>query len=144
MKYVIDTNIFLRILTNDDTQKAHECNTLVKAIIGGEIDVCTTSITITEVVWTLQSFYSYTKDSIVDAIKSITGISGMTIIDNYNNSVAYNLFEKNNVKFVDCLLASIPKIQKKDWAIISYDRDFDKLGIIRKEPKTFKFKTTVN
>lgn len=134
MKYVIDANIFLRIFANDDKKKAQECGVLIRAITDGKINAYTTSITIAEVVWTLQSFYSYNKENVVEAVKSITGINSLAIIDNYNHSIAFSLFEKNNVKFIDCLLASIPEIQKKEWAIISYDKDFDRLKIIRKEP----------
>lgn len=134
MKYIIDTNVFLRFFTNDQIKQARECKELLLSVSEDKIDAFTTSITLSEIVWTLQSFYSYSKDSIVEAVKSIKGIGGLEIINNYDNNFAIDLFEKNNVKFVDCLIASIPQIQKREWVLISYDKDFDKLKIIRKEP----------
>lgn len=134
MKYLIDANIFLRLLTHDNQQQAQECGMLIKAIRDNKINACTTSLTITEVVWTLQSFYTYKKDAIIEAIKGIHGVNALEIIDGYDNEVTIKLFERHSIKFVDCVLASIPEIQNKEWGIISYDTEFDKLGIIRKEP----------
>ena len=49
--------------------------------------------------------------------------------------MAIELFEMYSVKFIDCLLASSKLVQKGDAVILSYDRDFDKLGVRRVEPK---------
>lgn len=45
------------------------------------------------------------------------------------------MFEQKPVKFIDALLASIKEIKEKKWKVVSYDRDFDKLGVVRIEPK---------
>ena len=39
------------------------------------------------------------------------------------------------MKFIDALIASHKSIQEEAAVIVSYDKDFDKLGILRKEPK---------
>lgn len=47
---------------------------------------------------------------------------------------AIDLYQKHNIKFVDALIASHPKMQNKEIVVVSYDKDFDKLGIKRQEP----------
>jgi len=50
-------------------------------------------------------------------------------------NLAIEIYEKFPVKFIDALIVSNPKIFKKEITIISYDKDFDKLNVKRKEPK---------
>ena len=140
MKYLIDTNIFLRVLIPEDKHSFLECKNVITAIETGSIEAITTSITLAELAWTLKSHYKLTKVEIVSALKSTRGTSNLIIDDSYDNSLAIELFEKHNVKFIDCLLASIPEVQNKAWTIISYDKDFDKLKILKKEPGQIKLK----
>lgn len=134
MKYLIDTNIFLRILTKDNEKSFDECVKLVQAIKVGKIKALTTTMVVAEVVWTLESFYKFDKSDVVRVVRDLITINGLIIVDGYGVMRSLDLYDTNNIKFVDCLLASIPEIQKKEWAIISYDKDFDRLKIIRKEP----------
>ncbi len=48
--------------------------------------------------------------------------------------VALEYFEAHNVKFIDALIASGPSFVKGEFILVSYDHDFDKLGIQRIEP----------
>ncbi len=59
-------------------------------------------------------------------------------MEDYDFKVALKIYAEKNVKFIDALIASIPQIQAKEWTVISYDRDFDKIGINRKEPMGIK------
>ncbi|OGK19827.1 hypothetical protein A3D80_03910 [Candidatus Roizmanbacteria bacterium RIFCSPHIGHO2_02_FULL_40_13b] len=134
MKYLIDTNIFLRILTRDNEKSFKECVELIEAIKSGIVDAITTTMVVAEVVWTLESFYRVNKSEVVTVVRDMVTTNGLKVIDGYGTIEALDLYNTNNIKFVDCLLASIPQVQKKEWAIISYDKEFDKLKIIRKEP----------
>jgi predicted nucleic-acid-binding protein len=135
MKYLIDTNIFLRILIPENEKSFLECTSLIKEVKNGSVKAMITNVTLAELAWTLKSYYKIKKDKIVIALKSILDINGLVVIDKLNSTNAVELYEKYNVKFIDCLLASIIEIQNKTWTIISYDKDFDKLNIIRKEPR---------
>jgi predicted nucleic-acid-binding protein len=42
--------------------------------------------------------------------------------------------ERHKAKWIDCLIASAPDIQSGETAVVSYDRDFDRLGVVRLEP----------
>jgi len=66
---------------------------------------------------------------------SISRLKNLRIIDKFNANLAIEIYKKLPIKFIDALIASNPRILKKEVMIISYDKDFDKLNVIRKEPK---------
>ena len=49
--YFVDTNIFLRVLTKDDTERAERCFALLKKAEAKEIELVTTEAVITEIVY---------------------------------------------------------------------------------------------
>lgn len=67
----------------------------------------------------------------------IIDLNHLKFIDHYDYLSAVSLFEKTNVKFFDALISSISEIMEQRWIVISYDKDFDKLGVKRKEPGEF-------
>lgn len=72
----------------------------------------------------------------VKAFKSIINLRGLEICDQYDYlKEAVELWEKYSVKFIDALIASNKEILEKKIIIVSYDKDFDKLTVIRQEPK---------
>jgi predicted nucleic-acid-binding protein len=135
MVYLIDTNVFLRTLVKENKNSFNHCYSFLKAVKTNKIKAVTASIVLAEIVWTLSSFYKLPKKQVVEAIRSIVNLRGLKIVDKYNHLLAINLYESKTVKYIDAVIASIDEIQAKKWTVVSYDDDFDKLGIVRKEPK---------
>lgn len=135
MRYLVDTNIFLRLLT-EDTGKAHEdSKKLLTASKNNKLSVVTSSVVLAEVNWVLKSFYKIKKVDRLNSLTYIKNLPNLLINDDYRFPLALEMYRNFNIKFIDCMIASIPKILSKEWAIVSYDKDFDKLPVIRKEPK---------
>lgn len=134
MKYLIDTNVFIRFLVKDNERMFKDCEHLFLSLEKGSVLGFVPSHVMTELVWVLQSFYRFEKQKIVSALKSFE-IHGISIDDRFNFPLAVELFEAFNVKFIDALLASHKLIQERKAVIVSYDKDFDKLGVLRKEPR---------
>lgn len=65
---------------------------------------------------------------------SLTKLRGLKIVDRYDIPTALALYERHAVKFIDALIASFLKWSAMHLTLISYDRDFDKLGVKRVEP----------
>ena len=83
--------------------------------------------------WVLQKFYSVPKIEVIQYLKSF--LSGEIGIDDRGNvASALNLYSTHQVKYIDCVIASNPNIQQRSVAILSYDQDFDVLGVKRIEP----------
>lgn len=135
MKYFIDTNIFLRYFTDEQSGKVFkDCSLVIENIKLKKILAVTSHLVIAEIAWTLPTSYGSGKNQVLKVLKAIETLNGLKIENTFDTGVANGLFEKHSIKYIDALIASNPQIQAKKMAIVSYDKDFDKLGVIRKEP----------
>jgi len=133
-KFFLDSNIFLRPIVKDDEIKLNECKDLFNEVNGNRLAAVTSNFILAEIVWVCQKFYGLDKGTVMGALKRILSYKGIKVLDGSNPVLAVDIYERYNIKFIDALIASHPKIQSKEMIVISYDKDFDKLGVIRKEP----------
>ena len=133
-KYFIDTNIFLRVIVKDDLRKARDCESFIIKVESGKFKAITSSIVLAEVVCTALSCYKIEKQQIVKILSGILGIKNLKIEDKYKPLDAVLKYAHHNVKFIDCLIASHPRLASKKIKVVSYDKDFDSLGAKRLEP----------
>lgn len=134
MKYFVDTNIFLRVLELEDQKIFNECSNLLKLINNSEINAYTSNFVLAELVWVLDSSYGESKSKITKSIDGILKLNGLKILDDVDTFKTLELFSKKSVKYIDALIASNSEIQSKKMTVISYNKDFDKLGVKRIEP----------
>ncbi len=134
-KYFLDSNIFLRPIVKDDVRKVEECELLFEKIKRGKIKCFTSNLVLAEIVWVSKSIYGLRKEEIIKILKGIFGFKYIKFINNFNPLLAVEIFQNFDVKFIDALIASNPRIYQKKITVVSYDTDFDKLDIIRKEPE---------
>lgn len=135
MTLFIDTNIFIRSATFDSNVQSQQSIELLTLIHNGKYKSFTSSHVLAEFVWVLGSFYKYKKAQVNELLQSIHSIQNLSFINDVDESLAMVLFKENNVKYIDTLIASIPEISKRKCVVVSYDHDFDKLGVKRLEPK---------
>lgn len=134
MTYFFDTNIFLRTLIKEDIRTFNDCYKALEKIKRKEIQGMTAGVVLAEIVWTLSSYYNFSRKKTVQATQSIINLHNLKIIDDYDHLLAIEIFQNKRVKYIDALIGSIKEIQLKNWTIVSYDKDFDKIGIKRLEP----------
>lgn len=133
-KYFLDSNIFLRPIVKDDEKKLEECEDLFKKIKENKLGAITANFVLAEIVWVCQKFYGLDRATVAGALKRILTYKAIKILDRANPVSAVGIYQKCHVKFIDALIASYPKIQTKEMIVVSYDKDFDKLDVIRQEP----------
>lgn len=133
-KYFLDSNIFLRPIIKDDFEKAKECEELFKKIKKGTIRAFTSSLILSEIIWVGSSFCKIKKGDLIRAVRGILDFKNLKIIDHFDSRLAIEMYEKYSVKFIDALIASNPRIYKKEVIVVSYDKDFDKIGVKRITP----------
>ena len=131
----IDTNIFLRAIIKEDEQTFNESLSFLEKISEGKIKAITSTLVFMEVNFVLLSFYKFPKEKVQQTLESIFDLPHLKIIDIFDMREAIETYKKTKIKFVDCLIASL--LKKKDFKIVSYDLDFDKLKIKRLTPKDF-------
>lgn len=132
-QFFIDTNIFLRVLVKENQTDFDNCVRFLRLISGEKIQAFTSTVVLLEINFVLASFYKFEKPKIYQALQSIIDLPDLKFIDDFNRREAIELYAKTGIKFTDCLLASL--IKDPNFFIISYDHDFDKLGVKRLEPK---------
>ena len=131
----IDTNIFLRTLLKDEEKTFKDCLKFLIEIKKGKIRAFTSNLVLAEITWTLLKFYKFPKEKIIKGLSSILKLKNLRIVDDFDSFLALEIYERFPIKFIDALIASNPKIFKKEITIVSYDKDFDKIKVLRKEPK---------
>jgi len=134
-KYFIDTNIFVRFFVRDSERSFRECSAVFESLAAGDFVAVTSSAVIAEIHWLLKSYYKIDKQNIVGFVVRALSLSHLKIDNRGDTALANVLFRDASVKFIDALIASHPDIQNGSMTVISYDKDFDKLGVKRIEPK---------
>ena len=132
--YVIDTNIFLRVLVKEDEKAFNSCFALLEAIKKNQLSACIPSMVLPEIVWTLQSYYDFPKPKVIAAVRGILNLRGLKVVEGYDHATALDFYQSKSVKYIDACIASLSEIQEDGAIVISYDHDFDKIGVKREEP----------
>lgn len=132
----LDANIFIRYLTGDDQEKAQACLALLQRVEGGE-EATTSETIIAEVAYVLSSprQYKLPHAEVSALLRPIILLRGLRLPDRRRLLRTLDLFRDHaHLDFEDCLTIAQVERQKID-ALISYDRDFDRVsGITRVEP----------
>ena len=132
----MDTNVFIRYLTNDDPVKAEACQQLFQKAERNEIELTTTEAVITEVVYVLASKVTYNLSSqeIRARLYPLLGLPGLRLAHREIYLRALDLHSIHKLDFEDALIIAQMERQKIS-DLYSYDKDFDKIaGITRHEP----------
>ncbi len=130
---LLDTNVLIRFLTLDKGKKYRRLYHFFETLERGEMQVELKLIVLFQVIFVLKSFYNVPKEHIADGLADILKYKGITIKDKKIVQRTLGLWRDKNVEIVDCYL--IACLEKDVQNILySYDRDFDKFKINRKEP----------
>ncbi|MBI4686693.1 MAG: PIN domain-containing protein [Nitrospirae bacterium] len=95
----VDTNIFLRYLTADDSVKYEKCRELFKRAVNGKASLLTSEMVIAELIWTLQSFYKVPKDEVIEKISVVISTPNLIIPNNGIIAEALIIYSRKNI---DC------------------------------------------
>ncbi|MDL1959757.1 MAG: PIN domain-containing protein [Deltaproteobacteria bacterium] len=133
MKFV-DTNIFIRYLTNDFPRKADACEKLFRnAIIRKEV-LFTTELVIAEIIWVLESYYELPKEDVQDKVGKILNTPNLTCPHKDLIIEALALYSEKNIDYIDAYNALILK-EKSIGKAFSYDKHYDRIDwLARLEP----------
>ena len=98
--YFVDTNLFIRYLTNDDIEKANRVEELLDKAALGKVRLITCEVVLAEVVWVLESYYNLNKVQIAEHLGAILATPGLNVLNGkvVEKAVAYYLNE--NIDFV--------------------------------------------
>lgn len=107
--YFVDTNVFLRYLTNDGPAKARRADKLFKKAVSGKLMLETSLLVIAEMVWTLESFYGLGRDDIADKVGKILNTPNLECPERLLILEALDLYVTRNIDFIDAYHACLLK-----------------------------------
>ena len=102
----LDTNLFLRFLTNDLPVQADAVEKLLRQAEQNKIQLVTNSMVIAEIVWTLESYYESEREDIQNKILAILNTSGLQIPESDLILKAIIWYAEKNVDFIDAYNAA--------------------------------------
>jgi len=117
----IDTNLFLRYLTNDISEQADQVEVLLRQAAVGEISLFTTTLVIAEIVWTLASSYKVSREQIRERILAILNTPGLEVAESDLLIEAATNYAAKNVDFIDAYNAAW-MIQQQLSTAYTFDR----------------------
>ena len=130
---LLDTNVLIRFLTSDKTQKLRGVYTLFESLECGDLRVELKLIVLFQVVFVLKSFYSVPIEDIASGMLDLLEYKGIVVKEKRIVRRTLTLWHDNKLDIVDCYLIACLEGDRQN-ILYSYDRDFDKFEINRKEP----------
>jgi uncharacterized protein len=131
----LETNVFVRHLTGDEPNHSPRATAFFDRIQRGELMVRTADTVVFETVFTLQSYYRVPRNAIRDGLLPVLELPGIVLPGKQRYREMFDLYLAHpSISFADCYHAVLAK-QLGLTAIVSFDRDFDRLpGVTRIEP----------
>lgn len=102
----VDTNLFLRFLTNDVPAQADAVEELLRQAGQGKVTLVTNGIVIAEIVWTLESYYGLDREDIQNKVLAIIGTPGLEVFEGSLILKSIIWYAEKNVDFIDAYNAA--------------------------------------
>lgn len=117
----VDTNLFVRYLTDDDAEKADRVEALLGEASEGKVRLVTADLVLVELIWVLESSYDMKPGEITPMIRAILATPGLEVINGALMARALDHYEGKNIDIVDGYIAALmEKLNITD--IYSFDR----------------------
>jgi len=130
----LDTNIFIRFLTDDVHEKADACEDIFKKAVEKQETLFTTDLVIAEIVWVLESFYKLQKNEVQDKVEKILNTPNLTCPHKDLILSALILYSEKNIDYINAYNALILKEYGIE-ELYSYDKHYDRIDwLTRLEP----------
>jgi len=133
MTVLLDTNVLIRFLTSDKTQKFRGVYALFESLEQGDLQVELKLIVLFQVMFVLKSFYSVPREDIATGMLCILEYKGILVKKRRIVRRMLELWHDSKLDIVDCYLIACLEGDRQN-ILYSYDRGFDKFEINRKEP----------
>ena len=117
----VDTNLFLRYLTDDVPEQARAVEELLHRAATGQVHLIANSLVIAEIIWTLESFYRLPRTDIQEKVMAILNTPGLEIPEDDLILQALTNYVDQNIDFIDAY--NWAWMQQRELARIStFDR----------------------
>ena len=130
MKFV-DTNIFIRFLTDDLPRKADDCEKLFRKAIDKKESLYTTELVIAEIIWVLESYYKLTKEDVKEKVEKILNTPNLSCPGKDMILEALNLYTEKNIDYIDAYNAQVMRRNGIE-EVFSYDKHYERIPWVKR------------
>ena len=123
----VDSNVFLRFFTVDDTGQHEQAAALFEAAAAGKVRLVTGPPVLFEIAWTLRSAYKLPKEKILDMIEAMVAFRGLELTDHHLVEEAVRLARASGQEFADAYLSATANDLGAEVATFN-TKHFDKMG----------------
>jgi predicted nucleic acid-binding protein len=129
----VDTNVFVRFLTNDDPEKQQRSAALFTRVEQGELQLTTPASTIAEVVYVLHSrrLYNRSRSEVVQMLMPLVKLSGLRLHRRDILMKALTIFNSTRLSFGDAMIVAA-MFDQPDHVLYSFDHGFDALPEVKR------------
>lgn len=110
-RIIVDTNVFLRFLLEDVPQQAEQAEKLFKKAKHKKIEAFVPGIVVFEVQFTLEKYYGFSKEDIVDKLSLILSMDFLNFDERKVFLTTLEIYKDRNVSFADYFLVSKSEIE---------------------------------
>ena len=100
----LDTNILVRLLTNDDPRQAHKARASLDQALQDQHQIWVSLVVTCELVWVLQRLYGYDKAQLTLALNALLKFSGLEMENPKAVKTALDAMRHTSADFGDILL----------------------------------------
>lgn len=125
IKFLVDTNVLIRLIVKDDESKFNTILQLVKKVEDSKMTLIIPTIVIAECCWLLKSFYKLEKHLVSEYLIDILESENVEAEEDIAVE-ALRIYSEKNVDFADALLSMK---SKRNIHVLTWDKkDFQKLN----------------
>ena len=132
-KYIIDANIIIRMLAQDNLEMALKSRQIFSEIEKNNAIGIIHTVAIHEILYVLNKYYGISRQLVGNELVKTILIPNIQVYKQSKDMLlrVINQYMQSCFDFPDILYAEISKNENYD--ILSFDRDFDKIGVRRYE-----------
>ena len=123
----VDTNVFLRFLTNDVPERAAVAETLFRRAAAGEIKLITNTVVLAELVWVLESYYRLARPEVQERALAVAHMDGLSLPELEIVTDALFVYGSAKVDFIDAYNACWMRKRGLDRVVTFDENHFARL-----------------
>lgn len=129
-KFLIDSNIIIRLIVKDPQKQFLEAKEIIKEIEEEKLQGVLSILVVNEIIWILEHYYDLEREEFIPILLKLFALKNIKTQEVKKDTIINILqkMRKKKVDFTDIYLNEV----SKETQILSFDKDFEKLRKIAK------------
>jgi predicted nucleic acid-binding protein len=130
---VVDTDVLIRLLTNDDPRKQDEAAGLFERVERGEVQLQAPYTVIADAVYVLSSprLYRVPRDAVAAMLTALVRLPSFRVQNRPLMLRALAIYGAEPIDFGDAMVVATAELAGAS-GVVSYDGDFDRIASVRR------------